>query len=124
MAPPRSTFQRTVSMRGSEVERPLSADKGLSGSVEVTTPEVAPGLRMLGFVDAGWVSNNNPNGTTKPSSDRLSSVGLGLRYGAGPFALTVDYGRLLNSSKVPLAVNGASPQRGEDRFYVNLSVRF
>jgi hemolysin activation/secretion protein len=114
----------TGSVRGTEVERPLSADKGVSGSVEVTTPELAPGVRVLGFLDAGWVENNRPNGSTKPGSDHLTSVGLGLRYGAGAFAVTVDYGRLLNSSKVPLNVNGASPQRGDDRFYVNLSVRF
>jgi hemolysin activation/secretion protein len=75
-------------------------------------------------VDAGWVENNRPNGTTKPASDHLASAGLGLRYAAGAFAVTIDYARLLNSSKVPLTVNGASPQRGDDRFYVNLSVRF
>jgi hemolysin activation/secretion protein len=114
----------TGSVRGTEVERPLSADKGISASAEVTTPELAPGLRVLGFVDAGWVTNNRPNGTTKPASDRLSSAGVGLRYGTGPFAFTVDYGRLLNSSNVPLSVNGASPRRGDERVYVNLSVRF
>ncbi|MBA2964636.1 MULTISPECIES: ShlB/FhaC/HecB family hemolysin secretion/activation protein [Ramlibacter] len=114
----------TGSVRGTEVERPLSADKGISASAEITTPELAPGLRLLGFLDAGWVTNNQPNGSTKPASDRLSSAGVGLRYGSGPFAFTVDYGRLLNSSNVPLTVNSASPQRGNERVYVNLSVRF
>jgi hypothetical protein len=46
---------------------------------EVSTPELMPGLRLLGFVDAGWV---------------------GLRYGAEP------------------------PQRGDERVYLSLSVRF
>jgi hemolysin activation/secretion protein len=112
------------SVRGTDIERPVSGDKGLSASFEVTTPEVATGLRLLGFVDAGWIGNNSPTTLAKPSSDRLASAGLGLRYGNGPFALTLDYGRLLTDSKVPLAVNSAAPQKGDDRFYVNLSVRF
>ena len=60
----------------------------------------------------------------KPSSDRLASAGLGLRFARGLFSVTADYGRLLTGSKVPLTLNSASPQRGDDKFYVNLSVRF
>jgi hemolysin activation/secretion protein len=112
------------SVRGSSIDRAMTGDKGVSGSVEVTTPELGAGLRLLGFVDAGWLGNNSANGTSKPSSDRLASIGVGLRYVRAPFAASVDYGRLLNSSKVPLTLNSASPQRGDDRFYVNLSVRF
>lgn len=112
------------SVRGTGIDRPMSGDKGASASFEVTTPEVVTGLRFLGFVDAGWIGNNSANGANKPSSDHLASVGLGLRYLKEPFAVSMDYGRLLNSSKVPLALNSASPQRGDDRFYVNLSVRF
>jgi hemolysin activation/secretion protein len=113
------------SVRGTSIDRPVTGDKGVSATVELTTPELMTGLRLLGFIDAGWVGNNAGNGAaTKPSSDRLASTGLGLRYVHEPFALSVDYGRLLNSSRVPLASNSASPQRGEDRFYVNLSVRF
>lgn len=112
------------SVRGTDIERPVSGDKGLSGSVEVSTPELFPGMRLLGFVDAGWVSNNSPNGTNKPSDDRLASVGLGLRYASGMFAVSADYGRLVLGSRVPLSINTASPQKGDDKFYVNLSVRF
>lgn len=112
------------SVRGTSIERPVSGDKGLSASAEVTTPELLPGLRFLGFLDAGWIANNSPNGFNKPSSDRLASTGLGLRYANGPFSVTADYGRLLTSSRVPLSVNAASPRRGDDRFYVNLAVRF
>jgi hemolysin activation/secretion protein len=112
------------SVRGTGIDRPMSGDKGASASFEVTTPEVVTGLRFLGFVDAGWIGNNSANGANKPSSDHLASVGLGLRYLNEPFAVSMDYGRLLNSSKVPLTLNSASPQRGDDRFYVNLSVRF
>jgi hemolysin activation/secretion protein len=114
------------SVRGTNSDRPVTGDKGLSATVELTTPELMTGLRLLGFVDAGWVGNNAGNGapTKAVSSDHLASVGLGLRYAREPFAVSVDYGRLLNSSRVPLTSNSASPQRGEDRFYVNLSVRF
>jgi hemolysin activation/secretion protein len=83
-----------------------------------------PGLRALGFVDAGYVRNNDPDGFNKPSSDRLASVGLGLRYTRGPFVGAVDYGRIVVGSRVPLTVNTASPQKGDDRLYVSLSLRF
>jgi hemolysin activation/secretion protein len=112
------------SVRGTSIDRPMTGDKGAAGSVEITTPELGTGFRLLGFIDAGWLGNNSPNGANKPSSDHLASAGVGLRFLRGPFAAALDYGRLVNSSKVPLALNSASPQRGDDRFYVNLSVRF
>lgn len=112
------------SVRGTSSERPISGDRGISGSLEITTPEITAGLRLLGFIDAGWLGNNSPNGANKPSSDRLASVGLGLRYGKGPFSLTADYGRLTKGSNVPLTINSAAPQKGEEKLYINLSVRF
>lgn len=113
-----------TSVRGTESERPISGDRGLSASLEVTTPEFVPGLRLAGFFDAGWLSNNNPNGTSKPSSDRLAGLGLGLRFNKGTFSLTADYGRLVRGSNVPLAINSGSPQKGDEKLYVNMSVRF
>ncbi|HET8747146.1 MAG TPA: ShlB/FhaC/HecB family hemolysin secretion/activation protein [Ramlibacter sp.] len=112
------------SVRGTDVERPLSGDKGISATLEVTTPEIAGGLRLLGFVDAGRLWNNQPNGLNKPSSDRLASVGAGLRYAAGGFGASLDYGRIVQGSRVPLSLNSNSPQNGDDRFYVNVSYRF
>jgi hemolysin activation/secretion protein len=112
------------SVRGTEIERPISGDKGLAGSLELMTPELASGLRALGFVDAGYLRNNQPNGTTKPSSDRLASLGVGLRYSVGVFSLTADYGRLVLGSRVSPLFNSAAPRRGEDRFYVTLAARF
>ncbi len=111
------------SVRGTG-ERPISGDKGLFTSVEITTPEVATGLRFLGFVDAGWLGNKNPNGTTKPSSDRLTSMGLGLRYASTSFAVSADYGRIITGSVVPVTVNSSSPQKGDDKIHLNLSIRF
>lgn len=112
------------SVRGTDIERPISGDSGVSASLELNTPELAPGLRLLGFIDAGYLANNDPTSALKPSSDRLASVGLGLRYASGPFAVSADYGRLVVGSRVPLAVNPSSPRDGDDRFYINLSLRF
>ena len=112
------------SIRGTSVDRPITGDKGASGSVEITTPELATGLRMLGFVDAGWLGNNSPNGANRPSTDRIASVGLGLRFAKEPFAVSLDYGRLVQGSRVALVFNSSAPQRGDDRVYLNLSMRF
>ena len=112
------------SVRGTSTDRPISGDKGMAATLELTTPELVPGLRLLGFVDAGWLGNNSPTSGTKPSSDRLASVGLGLRYGVGAYAVTADYGRLVTGSRVPLGLNSSAPQRGDDKLYINLSVRF
>ncbi|HYF21100.1 MAG TPA: ShlB/FhaC/HecB family hemolysin secretion/activation protein [Ramlibacter sp.] len=114
----------TGSVRGTKTERPVSGDKGVSGVMEVTTPELGGGIRMVGFLDAGWLANNNPNGLNKPSSDRLLGYGLGLRFAVGSFLMSADWGRLLLGSRVPLTVNTASPQRGDSKLYVNAALRF
>ncbi|MDB5750252.1 MAG: hypothetical protein JWP65_673 [Ramlibacter sp.] len=112
------------SVRGTEIERPISGDSGVSASLEMNTPELAPGLRLLGFADAGFIANQDPTTALKPSSDRLASLGVGLRYSVGAFAVSADYGRLVLGSRVSRAVNPSAPRRGDDRFYINLAVRF
>ncbi len=111
------------SVRGTAIERPISGDKGFSTTLEVTTPELMTGLRLLGFVDAGWLGNNDPT-PPRPTTDRLASAGLGLRYNGGAYTVSMDYGRILGGSRVPLTLNSSSPQRGDERFYINLAVRF
>ena len=111
------------SVRGTS-ERPISGDKGLLASLELTTPDVAPGLRLLGFVDAGWLRNNNPNATNKPASDQLASVGLGLRYSAGALGASVEWGRVVTGSSIPLTINAAAPRAGDVKFHLNLTARF
>lgn len=113
-----------TSVRGTELERPVTGDKGVSATFELTTPEVVTGLRFLGFIDAGYVRNNTPDGLGNPFSDRLASVGLGVRFNQGPFSASLDYGRLVLGSRVPLAFNPGAPQKGDDRVYVNVGVRF
>jgi hemolysin activation/secretion protein len=111
------------SVRGTDIDRPMSGDSGVSATLELTTPELLPGLRALGFVDAGYIRNHKPD-VLNPSSDRLASVGLGVRYTRGPFAAALDYGRIVVGSRVPLAAYPSSPQKGDDRFYLTLSLRF
>jgi hemolysin activation/secretion protein len=111
------------SVRGTEIERPISGDSGIAGTFEITTPELASGLRALGFLDAGYIANNNPTSANKPSSDRLASLGVGLRYAKSIWAVSMDYGHIIQGSRVPLAINPSSPQRGDNRFYITLSVR-
>lgn len=112
------------SVRGTDIDRPITGDSGVAATVEVTTPEWVPGLRLLGFIDAGWLSSNDAAARGKPSRDRLAGAGIGLRYLREPFALSLDYGRIVVGSKVPRATNSAAPQSGDDRFYVNLQLRF
>ncbi|HVZ42433.1 MAG TPA: ShlB/FhaC/HecB family hemolysin secretion/activation protein [Ramlibacter sp.] len=112
------------SVRGTTIDRPISGDSGAAVTFEVTTPEFTEGLRALGFVDAGWISNNRSDGVQRLSSDHLASAGVGLRYAKGQFAATADYGRIIEGSRMPLTTNSAAPKRGDDRFYVNLSVKF
>jgi hemolysin activation/secretion protein len=112
------------SIRGTDIDRPITGDSGLAGTVEVQTPELAQGLRLLGFVDAGWLSNRKANGQNRPSTDRLASAGVGLRYAKDYVAVAFDYGRIFLGSRVDPVFNSAAPKKGDDRFYVSVQLRF
>lgn len=112
-----------TSIRGTG-ERPIAGDKGLLAALEVTTPVLAPGLRMVGFLEMGWLRNNNPNAVNKPASDQLAGAGFGLRYSAGIFEISADWGRILNGSVLAGPANPALPRTGDNKFHVNLSARF
>lgn len=111
------------SVRGTQ-ERPIAGDMGLLASAELTTPELGTGLRALGFIDAGWLANNGAASLAKPASDRLGSVGIGLRYASTLLQLSLDYGRVFHGSSVPAAVNSQSPQKGDDKLHLNVLIRF
>ena len=112
------------SVRGTDADRPVTGDSGFSTSVELLTPEPTPGLRFLAFADGGYVRNHKPDGLANPEWDRLVSVGVGLRFARGNLTATADYGRLVRGSRVPLSLNSGSPQKGDDRLYVTLGIRF
>jgi hemolysin activation/secretion protein len=113
----------STSVRGTG-ERPISGDSGLLFSTELTTRELAPGLRLLGFVDAGWLSNRNPNGNPKPANDSLSSAGVGLRYTLPSWTVSADFGRVIGGSTLPFVTGSGLPQSGDQKLHVNLSARF
>lgn len=112
------------SVRGT-AERPISGDSGVFASLELSTPELVPGLRLAGFLDAGVLSSNNTGGVTnKSATDGLSSLGLGLRYGAGNVGLTAEWGRVVRGANVPLSAPTGLPKQGDEKLHVNLTARF
>lgn len=112
------------SVRGAP-DRVITGDKGLSTSLELTTPELAPGLRTSAFIDAGWLQNNRVDGTAKLAQDKLASAGIGLRFASqSGFNLNADYGRVITGSALPLSSNSNSPQKGAEKLHLNLLVRF
>jgi hemolysin activation/secretion protein len=109
-------------------ERVVSGDRGASLTTELTTPEVYKGLRLLGFVDAGWLTSVNTSASSsgKAESDQLASMGLGLRYSIGQVSLTADFGHVVTGATLP--ASGASqsklPRAGDEKLHLNLTARF
>lgn len=112
-----------ASVRGAG-ERPLSGDSGLLLSTEITSNELMPGLRLLGFFDAGWLGNKNPNGNPKPANDALSSAGVGLRYVLPTISFSADYGRVIGGSTLPYVVGSGLPRSGDQKLHLNVSAKF
>jgi len=114
-----------TSVRGTG-ERILSGDSGASMTLEMTTPEVFRGLRLLGFVDGGWLGSNNTAATSagKAASDQLSSAGLGLRYSLGWLNLSADWGHIVSGANVPVNGGALIPKAGDEKLHVNLTARF
>lgn len=112
------------SVRGT-AERPISGDSGVLASVELSTPELVPGLRLVGFADAGVLASNNTDRvTTKASTDGLSSAGLGLRYGAGNLGLTAEWARIVRGATTTSGSSTGLPVQGDSKLHVNLTARF
>ena len=99
-------------------------DRGFLSAVDLYSPEIAPGLRGLFFFDVATVGNNNAT-LARPSSDALSSAGLGLRYNhASGWYLVADYAQVLKGSVIALTTNTAAPQRGNSSVYLTVGARF
>ena len=99
-------------------------DRGFLSAIDVYSPEIAPGLRGLVFFDVASLANSN--GTlARPSSDSLSSAGLGLRYThASGWYMLADYAQVLKGSVIAVTTNSAAPKRGDSAFYVTVGARF
>lgn len=115
-------FGGAAALRGAE-ERAMSGDAGFLVTFEISTPEWSPGLRAVGFVDAGWLTSHSTPATA-PASDSAASIGLGLRYGRGPLSLVLDFGQVAKGSKQSRSLNGNAPQRGDQKLHVGMSARF
>ncbi len=106
-------------IRGVE-ERVASGDSGLLASFELTTPEFAPGLRALGFLDAGWLSSNTP---TTVQANQLASIGVGLHYNLSKVSLSAEWGMVVVG--VDQNTPGTNPPKpGDQKLHVNMTVRF
>jgi hemolysin activation/secretion protein len=114
-----------ASVRGTG-ERILSGDSGGSLTLEMTTPEVFAGLRLLGFVDGGWLGNNNTLATSsgKAASDQMASAGVGLRYSLGWLNLSADWGHVVTGANVPVNGGALIPKAGDEKLHLNLTARF
>jgi hemolysin activation/secretion protein len=112
----------TASVRGTE-ERPLSGDKGLTFALELSSPQWS-GLRGIFFLDSGWLANVVSNGSSKPASDHVASLGMGLRYASRHVSVVADWGHVVQGSGVPLLVNTSSPKSGDEKLHVNVTTRF
>ncbi len=110
-------------VRGTQVERPLSGDSGWFGSLELSSP-AQQGLRLTVFLDAGAIANREPVGGTRPSGDALVSVGAGLRFQRPHASLVLDYGRIMRGSQLSTFVLPSAPQRGDDRLYLSMTLSF
>lgn len=112
------------SLRGAG-ERVLAADSGMGTGLEFTTPMLVDGLRGVAFVDAGWL-RKRPESTVggAPRTDSAVSLGLGMRYGSGPMAVSLDYARVVKGSRTPLSLNASAPQKGDDKIHLTLSAQF
>lgn len=112
------------SVRGTN-ERPISGDSGLFASLEISTPQLMPGFRLLGFVDAGVLTNNNTDSVTnKAATDGLSSAGLGLRYAMGAWGIAAEWARIVRGATVPASLPTGLPKQGDEKLHVNVTARF
>lgn len=104
-------------VRGFE-ERAISADSGIIGNLEIYTPELCKGLRMVLFTDFAALANQTNEDTICFGNERIASAGLGLRYSdeKSGFGISVDYAKILDDIGT-----GDVPHR---RWNVNCNYRF
>jgi len=112
-----------TSVRGFD-ERVIADDRGVSGSVELYTPNLARLVSMnavqcraLVFYDMGYISETNPLPGETPNYT-IAGIGPGVRMTDGKyFTLSTDYGFVVE----PLA---GTKERGSGRWHMLLSLMY
>ena len=102
-----------------------SADKGIIGNLEIYTPEVAPNLRLLAFLDYGNLTNNTNSLTTSKHYEDLASTGVGLRYTDAKhnLALAVDYAKVINDVS-DYTLSSSAPHANHRRWNTMFTIGF
>lgn len=102
-------------VRGFE-EREGTGDQGLLGSIELMSPQIAEGLRLLAFTDAGQVRNHQA-GAGINAREGESSAGVGMRYQwRRNLTLAVDWAQVLNGA--------GTTNKHDNRVHAVLAVRY
>jgi hemolysin activation/secretion protein len=104
------------SVRGFD-EREVSGDSAQQLNLEVWTPPLFYNIRLLGFLDAGWLQFDKAFSPGMPDREALASVGLGLRWQwKSNLSVSLD---------LACAVNGAdTTDAGDGKLHFNIFFRF
>ncbi|NHQ85739.1 ShlB/FhaC/HecB family hemolysin secretion/activation protein [Iodobacter sp. HSC-16F04] len=95
------------SLRGVS-DRSATGDSGVQGTIEISTPKIYEGLRLLSFIDTGAIHRRSPDAGSS-SQEALSSVGLGLRWQIQDWGLiSADWGYIVDGSSSPKIERGES----------------
>ncbi|MGE4112156.1 MAG: ShlB/FhaC/HecB family hemolysin secretion/activation protein, partial [Burkholderiales bacterium] len=102
-------------VRGLE-EREGTGDQGLLGSVELMSPQIAEGLRVLVFSDAGQVRSHQA-GAGINAREGASSAGAGLRYQwRRNLSVSLDWAQVMNGA--------GTTNKHDNRAHLSLSLRY
>lgn len=99
-------------------ERAISADNGYAGGVELYSPEIAKGQRVVLFTDFARLFNNRAN-AGEVNSENIASAGIGYRFAneKSGLAVSVDYAKVIDD------IEGAKNQDGR-KWHVTVNMRF
>ena len=102
-------------VRGLE-EREGTGDQGLLASVEILSPQIVEGLRLLAFTDSGQVRNHQA-GAGINAREGAAGAGFGLRYQwRRNLTLSVDWAQVLNGA--------GTTNKHDSRVHASMAVRY
>lgn len=102
-------------VRGLE-EREGTGDQGLLAGVELLSPQIVEGLRLLAFTDSGQVRNHQA-GAGVNAREGAAGAGFGLRYQwRRNMTLSVDWAQVLNGA--------GTTNKHDSRVHASMAVRY